>query len=485
MAGETIGRFQIIREIGRGAAAVVYEAQDTQINRAVAIKVLSAATNLTGTARRQVIERFYREARSAGKLSHPNIAQVYDVGEDSGRHYIAMELCHGVNLRDMLHFEHRIDETRLKSMAMQILNALEAAHAAGIVHRDIKPENIVVGQGDRIKLTDFGIAKVLTDATMTQTGMMLGTPAYMSPEQVMGKDVDARSDLFSLGAVLYECLSGQKPFGGDSITAIAHKIAYEEPEPLSGVASPWPEIVMRALCKAPTNRYQCATDMLSDVRADRAPAQPQPASPTPQQVNQTINVPGPTAGASARIAGQRLGAGSRARTQRTLAPLLAGCGCLALLFLLSAVFALVSIDSALRSSFETEEETVGTNRTNSTQDREPATPSGRSDRARHYDHAAPQWEPATSPGGPQFTVGEWRFIRGAYTSEIIGVVRNNTSRTFGYAQIEFSLYDRYGRQVGSTFDNICNLDPYGIWRFEAIVLEDDAVSARFAGITVW
>ncbi len=287
MAGQAIGRFQIIREIGRGAAAVVYEAQDTQISRPVAIKVLSAAANLTGAARRQVIERFYREARSAGKLSHPNIAQIYDVGEDSGRHYIAMELCQGVNLRDILHFEHRISETRLRAIAMQILSALEAAHAAGIVHRDIKPENIVVGQGDRIKLTDFGIAKLLTDSTMTQTGMMLGTPAYMSPEQVLGKDVDARSDLFSLGAVLYECLSGHKPFQGDTITAVTHKIAYEDAEPLTGVMSPWPAIVMKALCKAPSNRYQCATDMLSDVRADRAPVQP------PQQMNQTINVPAP------------------------------------------------------------------------------------------------------------------------------------------------------------------------------------------------
>jgi len=294
MAAQAIGRYQIIREIGRGAAAVVYEAQDTQLGRAVALKVLTVGANLMGAARREAIERFYREARAASKLSHPNIAQIYDVGQDGGRHYIAMELCQGVTLRDILRFEGRISEARVKAIALQILNALEAAHAAGIIHRDIKPENIVVGQNDRIKLTDFGIAKVLSDATMTQTGMMLGTPAYMSPEQVLGKSVDARSDLFSLGVVLYECLSGRKPFEGDTITAVTHKIAYVDPDPLTGVASPWPEIVTKALCKAPTNRYQCATDMLSDIRADRAPYQPrQAAQPPQQQVNQTIYAPAP------------------------------------------------------------------------------------------------------------------------------------------------------------------------------------------------
>ncbi len=295
MAGQSIGRFQIIREIGRGAAAVVYEALDTRIGRAVALKVLAVGTGLTGAARREAIERFYREARAAGRLSHPNIAQIYDVGEDKDRHYIAMELCQGVSLRDVLRFEGRIAEARLKFIALQILNALEAAHAAGIVHRDIKPENIILGQKDLVKLTDFGIAKALGESTMTQTGVMLGTPAYMSPEQVLGKGVDARSDLFSLGAVLYECLSGRKAFEGESITEVTHKVAYEDPQPLKHVASPWSEIVMKLLAKNPSDRYRCATDVISDVRADRAPFQPQrTAQPSQQQVNQTVYAPDPS-----------------------------------------------------------------------------------------------------------------------------------------------------------------------------------------------
>ncbi|MDH7601241.1 MAG: protein kinase [Armatimonadota bacterium] len=295
MSGQNIGRFQIIREIGRGAAAVVYEALDPRIGRPVALKVLAVGAGLTGAVRREAIERFYREARSAGKLSHPNVAQVYDVGEDAGRHYIAMELCHGVSLRDVLRFEGRIQEARLKFIALQILNALEAAHAVGIVHRDVKPENIIIGPKDLVKLTDFGIAKALGESTMTQTGVMLGTPAYMSPEQVLGRSVDARSDLFSLGAVLYECLSGRKAFDGESITAVTHKVAYVDPEPLKGVAPPWPDIVMKLLAKSPANRYQCATDVLSDIRADRSPVQPQQQLPSasqqgvqPQQASQTL-----------------------------------------------------------------------------------------------------------------------------------------------------------------------------------------------------
>lgn len=291
---QNIGRFQLIRQIGRGAAATVYEAFDPRIGRSVALKVLTVVGTLEGAARREAIERFYREARLAGKLSHPNIAQIYDVGEDAGRYYIAMELCSGVSLRDVLRFEGRLSEQRVKNIALQVLSALEAAHAEGIVHRDIKPENIIVAQGDQVKLTDFGIAKALSGTTMTQTGTMLGTPAYMSPEQVLGKDVDARSDLFSLGTVLYECLSGRKPFDGDSITAVTHKIAYVDPEPLRGVVSPWPEIVMKLLAKAPSDRYQCATDVLLDIRADRAPAQPPQSAQLPQQqVSQTVYAPVP------------------------------------------------------------------------------------------------------------------------------------------------------------------------------------------------
>jgi len=459
MAAQAIGRYQIIREIGRGAAAVVYEVQDTQLGRAVALKVLTVGANLMGAARREAIERFYREARAASKLSHPNIAQIYDVGQDGGRHYIAMELCQGVTLRDILRFEGRISEARVKAIALQILNALEAAHAAGIIHRDIKPENIVVGQNDRIKLTDFGIAKVLSDATMTQTGMMLGTPAYMSPEQVLGKSVDARSDLFSLGVVLYECLSGRKPFEGDTITAVTHKIAYVDPDPLTGVASPWPEIVTKALCKAPTNRYQCATDMLSDIRADRAPYQPrQAAQPVQQQVNQTIYAPAPPLpdgtqqpvpdGQPGSAGGTPPPSPAGGPVAKKSPPAWASCAAVVLLFLLFWVIDLVSSPTAVA----------------------PVTPGGSSSGSRT---------------GSGLTVVDWQFRQGDYSGEITGIVRNDSSRTYDYAQIEFNLYDSAGNQVGSTFDNINNLAPGATWRFKAIVFEDEAAYARLEGITAF
>lgn len=287
-------RYQILRQIGKGAAAEVYEAFDTQIQRPVALKVLSIADSLTGAERRQAIERFYREVRLAGRLSHPNIAQVYSTGEQGGKHFIVMELCQGVSLREILYIEGWISEARVRRIAIQILEALKTAHSAGIIHRDIKPENIIVGQNDQVKLTDFGIAKAVSDATLTQSGMILGTPAYMSPEQIVGKNVDARSDIFSVGVLLYECLSGRKPFDGENITEVTQKIVFADPAPLTKVISPWPEIVMKALSKSPSDRYQNAAEMLSDIQAGRVPNQlSQSIQPGQRAVSQTVHAPAP------------------------------------------------------------------------------------------------------------------------------------------------------------------------------------------------
>ena len=253
----------------------VYEARDTQSGRRVALKLLTLTQALTGTDKRQALERFQREAKAAGSLVHPNIAQVYDTGEFNGNHYMAMEYCGGTTLRDMLRFEKRIPEVNLRSIADQLLSALEVAHAANVIHRDIKPDNVMVGSDGQIKLTDFGIAKLLTAGTMTQAGQVMGSPAYMSPEQVLGKQVDGRSDLFSAGVVLYECLSGKKPFDADTITAVAHQIVYTEPEPLSGVPSYWAGIIKKAMSKEPANRYQNASQMRSDLKHQRVPVMPQ------------------------------------------------------------------------------------------------------------------------------------------------------------------------------------------------------------------
>ncbi|BCW99166.1 MAG: hypothetical protein KatS3mg024_1993 [Armatimonadota bacterium] len=278
-----IGRYQIVRELGRGAMGIVYEARDPQLGRAVAVKVLSLAQNAPPAERRQALERFLREGKAAGSLLHPNIVQVFDMGEDQGRPYLVMELCEGTTLRDVLSFEHHLPEQRVRRIAEQLLSALELAHARGIVHRDIKPDNIVLSRDDSLKLMDFGIARLMHDSTLTQTGQALGSPAYMSPEQVLGKPVDARSDLFSVGVVLYECLTGRKPFDGPTITAVTHKIAFEDPPPMAGVSPFWQSFVLRALAKDPAARFQSASQMISHLLTGRAPAAPQqpvaPAAP--------------------------------------------------------------------------------------------------------------------------------------------------------------------------------------------------------------
>jgi|DewCreStandDraft_4_1066084.scaffolds.fasta_scaffold00609_31 serine/threonine-protein kinase len=275
-----IGRYQIVRELGRGAMGIVYEARDPQLGRAVAVKVLSVAQSTPPAERRQALERFLREGKAAGSLLHPNIAQVFDMGEDQGRPYLVMELCEGTTLRDVLSFEHHLPEQRVRRIAEQLISALELAHARGIVHRDIKPDNIVLSRDDTLKLMDFGIARLMQDSTLTQTGQALGSPAYMSPEQVLGKPVDARSDLFSVGVVLYECLTGRKPFDGPTITAVTHKIAFEDPPPMTGVSTFWQSFVLRALAKDPAARFQSASQMTSHLLTGKAPAVPQqPSAP--------------------------------------------------------------------------------------------------------------------------------------------------------------------------------------------------------------
>ncbi len=267
-----IGRYQIIRELGRGAMGVVYEAHDPQLGRAVAVKTLSLPQGIPGADRRQAVERFLREGKAAASLIHPNIAQCFDMGEERGVPYLVMELCRGTTLREVLNFEHHLPEQRVRRIAEQLLSALEAAHSRGVIHRDIKPDNIILDRDDTLKLTDFGIARLMQDSTLTQTGQALGSPAYMSPEQVLGRPVDARSDLFSAGVVLYECLTGRKPFDGPTITAVTHKIAFEDPPPMTGVSPFWCAFIERALAKDPAARFQSASQMISHLMTGQAPA---------------------------------------------------------------------------------------------------------------------------------------------------------------------------------------------------------------------
>jgi hypothetical protein len=267
------GRYLIVGELGRGAMATVHLAKDPLIERDVAIKTL--LPNVPDDAMGDVRERFLREARSAGRLNHPNIVTIFDVGEQDGTAYIAMEVLEGRSLQDMLRDPERLPLATLVSIAAQVADALDHAQRFGIVHRDVKPANIMVSAAGRAKLTDFGVAHV-PSSSMTQTGAALGSPKYMSPEQVTGQALDPRSDIFSLGCVLYQMLTRRTPFeqpGDTNVWALLHRIAAEPHRPVTELDGELPpvfnRILDRALAKSPAERYQRAGDMANELRNTR------------------------------------------------------------------------------------------------------------------------------------------------------------------------------------------------------------------------
>ena len=267
-----LGRYQIVAELGRGAMGAVYEAHDPRIDRVVAIKIItiSAAGPQENQAYRS---RFIREAQAAGRLTHPGIVTIYDVDEDPASHtpYIVMEFVPGKRL-DTLVADlpgQRLPLEKSLALAQQIAEALDNAHSQGIVHRDIKPGNVIVTEEGRAKIADFGIAKInLTEFTMS--GQVLGTPAFMAPEQLLGGTADGRSDLFSLGIILYWMLTGEKPFSGDSATSIAFKLAYKDPTPVTEISRNlhphFDAVLGRALAKAPAARYQTGKEFALDLK---------------------------------------------------------------------------------------------------------------------------------------------------------------------------------------------------------------------------
>ncbi len=264
----TFGRYEILRELGQGAMGTVYLGRDPKINREVAVKTLDYG-QVQGDELEEVKERFFREAEAAGKLSHPNIVSIYDVGEEHDMAYIAMELLTGEDLTRYCHPDRLLSVWQVLSHIAEVTHALDYAHQQGVVHRDIKPGNIMLLEDGRIKVTDFGIARVI-DASRTQTGVILGTPSYMSPEQVAGKNVDGRSDLFSLGVVFYQLLTGAKPFKGDNINAILYAITHNAYAPLSDALPDIPscieEIVNRLLTKGVTKRFQSAAQLAKALK---------------------------------------------------------------------------------------------------------------------------------------------------------------------------------------------------------------------------
>ena len=261
-------RYRVIGLLGTGGMARVYRARDELLGREVALKVLSERLS----SDRSFVERFRREAQNAAGLNHPNIVALYDYGDEDSRYFIVMELIEGRSLSEVLDEDGALMPERAAEIARDTANGLGRAHEAGIVHRDIKPHNIMITNNGQTKVTDFGIARALggdAEATMTQTGMVIGTAAYLSPEQAQGNPVDARSDVYSLGCVLHEALTGDAPFSGDTPLSIAYKHVRETPERASAVNSDVPEaldaIVMKAMSKNPDNRYANANEMAEDL----------------------------------------------------------------------------------------------------------------------------------------------------------------------------------------------------------------------------
>lgn len=263
---QRIGRYEILDELGRGAMGVVYRARDPSIGRLIAIKTIRMTELSDPVESERLKERLRREAHSAGILSHPNIVVVYDVGQEGELAYIAMELVPGRSLESLLSDATPPGRQTLLNVLRQTAAALDYAHKKGIVHRDVKPANILISEDGVVKITDFGVAKISSSQQLTVAGTVLGTPNYMSPEQVQGKPVDGRADQFALAVIAYEVLTGEKPFTGDHLTAVLYKIVAEAPRPPQEVnpALPWPVslVLNKALAKNPEERYATCTEFI-------------------------------------------------------------------------------------------------------------------------------------------------------------------------------------------------------------------------------
>jgi len=268
MIGRTISHYKVLEKLGEGGMGVVYKAQDTKLDRVVALKFLPEHLLYDPTAK----ARFIQEAKGASAINHPNITTVYEIDEAGGKSFIAMEFIDGKPLRELIE-KNKLAIDKVIDMAIQICEGLHKAHQSGIVHRDIKPENILIGKDDLVKILDFGLAKLKGTSRLTQTGTTTGTVAYMSPEQSQGEEVDQRSDIFSLGVVLYEMITKRTPFEGKHPAAIIYSIINEKPQPLARfntkVTFRLQEIVDKALAKDMGERYQHIDELLTDLKRCR------------------------------------------------------------------------------------------------------------------------------------------------------------------------------------------------------------------------
>lgn len=296
---DRFGRYEILGELGRGAMGIVYKARDPKINRVVAVKTISLAGQ-EPEEDREYRERFYREAEAAGRLSHPGIVTIFDVGEEPETRapYIVMEFVGGPSLdRLLVGSDHKIPLETALQLTLELADALDCAHGQGVVHRDLKPANILLTEDGHAKIADFGVAK-LNLSNHTLGGRVLGTPAYMSPEQLDGEAVDGRSDVFSLGVILYTVLTGYRPFQGNSAATVSFKVVNREPVPATVLDTDLPlgldYIIGRAMAKDPSQRYQRGMEMVLDIQELREGREPwsktkQPGWSPSTDVEQTAN----------------------------------------------------------------------------------------------------------------------------------------------------------------------------------------------------
>jgi serine/threonine protein kinase len=300
-----LGRYEIVGELGQGAMGVVYSAKDPLIGRTVAIKTINLG--LMREDKAEYEGRFYQEAKAAGCLSHPNIVTIYDVGKSDDVAYIAMEFLEGRELRDILNDGQRLSVDQALDIVIQVALGLDYAHEHGIIHRDVKPSNIMVIRDGHVKITDFGIARMASSTVRTQTGMVLGSPKYMSPEQVMGQSIDLRSDIFSLGVLLYELLTGKTPFNGENISAIMYQTVNTVPPAPStlnpGVNEMLDLIIAKAMAKELDDRYQNAKELANDLRVCRGTLQRGSAA-------QALSAPQPRLKPIAKLADEAAAAGN-------------------------------------------------------------------------------------------------------------------------------------------------------------------------------
>jgi serine/threonine-protein kinase len=265
-----LGRYQVEKELGKGAMGVVYLGKDPKIGRVVAIKTMALSQEFEGEELADARERFFREAETAGRLQHQNIVTIFDAGEEHDLAYIAMEFLKGKDLVDFCKSGQLLPAPKVLSIVARVAEALAYAHRQSVVHRDIKPANIMYEfDSDTVKVTDFGIARI-TDSSKTKTGLVLGTPSFMSPEQIAGKKVDGRSDLYSLGVMLFQMLTGVLPFRGDSMAELMYKIANEEAPDIrilrEETSDRLANVVALALAKRPESRYQNGDQFAADLR---------------------------------------------------------------------------------------------------------------------------------------------------------------------------------------------------------------------------